>query len=37
MTDGTYFVKSVPLRAFAGSIRHFADMYRHIEDVHEEA
>ena len=26
MTDGTYFVKSTPLRTFTGSIQHFADM-----------
>ena len=36
MTDSTYFVKWTPLRAFTGSFQHFADMYSHIEDVHEE-
>ena len=31
-----YFVKSSPLRVFTGSFQHFADMFRHIEDVREE-
>ena len=26
MTDSTFFVKSIPLRAFIGGFQHFADM-----------
>ena len=34
-TDSTYFVQSIPLRAFLESFEYFADSYRNIENVHE--
>ena len=36
MTNSTYFVKSIPIRAFIGPLNTLQICYRRIEDVHKD-